>query len=52
MFVKVEFSPEKNPFTDLVKKQESFKIELYSENKDVTVIISHDLKRVEYCRKE
>ena len=47
MFVKVEFSPEKNPFTDLVKEQESFKLELYSNNKDVTVIISHDLEGVE-----
>ena len=39
--------PYRNPFTDMVKQQESFKLELHSKNYEVVVIISHDLEGVE-----
>ena len=45
--MKDKFSPYINPFTDLVKQHESFKLELDSRNEEVIVIISHDLEGVE-----
>ena len=47
MFVTDKFSPYINPFTDLVKQHESFKLELDSRNEEVIVIISYDLEGVE-----
>ena len=45
--MKNKFSPYINPFTDLVKQHEYFKLELDSRNEEVIVIISHDLEGVE-----
>ena len=45
--MKDKFSPYINPFTDLVKQHESFKLELDSRNEEVIVNISHDLEGVE-----
>ena len=45
--MKDKFSPYINPFTDLVKQHESFKLELDSKNEEVVVIISYDLESVE-----
>ena len=42
-----KFSPYINPFTDLVKQNETFKLELDSRNEEVIVIISHDLEGVD-----
>ena len=45
--MKYKFSPYINPFTDLVKQHESFKLELDSRYEDLIVFISHDLEGVE-----
>ena len=47
MFVKEKFPPYINPFTDLVKQHEYFKLDLDSRNEEVIVIITHDLIGVE-----
>ena len=45
--MKDKLSPYINPFTDMVKQHESFKLELDSRNEEVIVIISHNLEGVE-----
>ena len=45
--MKDKFSQYINPFKELVKQQESFKLELDNRNEEVIVIISHDLEGVE-----